>query len=430
MLLKKLICFSISHLHLKIMLTTKEKKTRKKKQNTVEQQPSQPPPVVVNIDPVTFFSEEFVSSYHNKKDEEELYELQNTSTEQSTLEQKLENFLKRDDGTSNMMDSSEQWCFECNEESCDIIDSVKICSKCGIIYGTSIDNTAEWRFYANDDQNSGDPSRCGLPTNYLFPESNMGTIISCKMGESYHMKRIRQFHSWNSMNYSGRNLYKIFETINAKAEAHGICPMIIEHAKMLYKKVTDNQLFRGSNKEGLMAICIHKACQDKHVPRSVKEIATIFGIDDHTMTKGNRCFDKVMNFLDKQEMKKLQEETPEEKEMSHRIAMVANDNEEEDDNISKPLHYVERFCSKLQIPNNIYKDIIKITSFVDQNKLILDNTPASIAASIIFMTVSIHSLNISKQDISKASQISEVTISKCHKKMLAYQQFIKPILEL
>ena len=33
--------------------------------------------------------------------------------------------------------------------------------KCGIIYKDSLDSTAEWRYYGNDDNQSSDPTRCG-----------------------------------------------------------------------------------------------------------------------------------------------------------------------------------------------------------------------------------------------------------------------------
>lgn len=360
------------------------------------------------VDPNTFFADEFMSCYRNPV-------VVNKEEQLPKEDEMIETLLRKDSIEETVL--PEDWCKFCQMESCDNEDGLRVCKNCGTIYGCCLDNSAEWRFYSNDDQKSGDPSRCGLPSNYLVPDSNMGSIIGCRIGESYYMKRIRQFHSWNSMNYNGRNLYRIFEFITVKAEAHGIPHMIIEHAKMLYKKVTDNQLFRGSNKEGLMAICIHKACQDKHVPRSVKEIATIFDIDDHTMTKGNRCFDKVMSFLDREELQKADE-----------IPFELPVNEDEDENYSRPLNYVERFSSRLQIPSDVYDKIVNVTEFFEKNKLVLDNVPASIAASIIYLVVCLLELNISKTEISKASQISEVTIGKCYKKLLKYQNIVKKIM--
>ena len=46
-----------------------------------------------------------------------------------------------------------------------------------------------------------------------------------------------------------------------------------------------------------------------------------------------------------------------------------------------------------------------------------ENTPNSIAAGIVYYIAQFCKLNISKRDIKNISEISEVTINKCYKKM-------------
>ena len=46
-----------------------------------------------------------------------------------------------------------------------------------------------------------------------------------------------------------------------------------------------------------------------------------------------------------------------------------------------------------------------------------ENTPHSIAAGIIYFISQMCKLNISKKDVKNVSEISEVTINKCFKKM-------------
>ena len=38
---------------------------------------------------------------------------------------------------------------------------------CGVIYTDMLDQGAEWRYYGADDNQSGDPTRCGMPINPL-----------------------------------------------------------------------------------------------------------------------------------------------------------------------------------------------------------------------------------------------------------------------
>ena len=54
---------------------------------------------------------------------------------------------------------------------------MQICKKCSSIVSKLIENTAEWRFYGNDDNRDADPSRCGLRTNNLLPFSSIINIF-------------------------------------------------------------------------------------------------------------------------------------------------------------------------------------------------------------------------------------------------------------
>ena len=49
--------------------------------------------------------------------------------------------------------------------------------------------------------------------------------------------------------------------------------------------------------------------------------------------------------------------------------------------------------------------------------MIPENTPHSVAAGIIYFIAMNCNLNINKHDVNKVSEISEVTINKCFKKL-------------
>ena len=46
-----------------------------------------------------------------------------------------------------------------------------------------------------------------------------------------------------------------------------------------------------------------------------------------------------------------------------------------------------------------------------------ENTPHSIAAGVVYFVSQICQLNVTKQQVRQVSEISEVTINKCFKKM-------------
>ena len=85
--------------------------------------------------------------------------------------------------------------------------------------------------------------------------------------------------------------------------------------------------------------------------------------------------------------------------------------------ITKPEAFISRFCSKLNMNNELTKLCEFISIKVEKLKMMTDNTPHSIAAGIVYFISQICKLNITKHDIKNVSEISEVTINKCFKKL-------------
>jgi transcription initiation factor TFIIIB Brf1 subunit/transcription initiation factor TFIIB len=54
---------------------------------------------------------------------------------------------------------------------------------------------------------------------------------------------------------------------------------------------------------------------------------------------------------------------------------------------------------------------------IEKTELMPENTPHSIAAGVVYFIAQICKLNISKRDVKNISEISEVTINKCFKKI-------------
>jgi transcription initiation factor TFIIIB Brf1 subunit/transcription initiation factor TFIIB len=63
---------------------------------------------------------------------------------------------------------------------------------------------------------------------------------------------------------------------------------------------------------------------------------------------------------------------------------------------------------------------------VEAKKFIPENTPHSIAAGIVYYISLQCNLNIDKRDIHMVSQISEVTINKCCKKLEKFNDRLLP----
>ena len=63
---------------------------------------------------------------------------------------------------------------------------------------------------------------------------------------------------------------------------------------------------------------------------------------------------------------------------------------------------------------------------IDKDGLIPENTPHSVAAGVIYFVADLCKLNITKKDVNRVSEISEVTINKCFKKLLTLKNSIVP----
>tara|TARA_B110001469_G_scaffold125848_1_gene142090 strand:+ start:1464 stop:2510 length:1047 start_codon:yes stop_codon:yes gene_type:complete len=293
-------------------------------------------------------------------------------------------------------------CLECKSNNVVVLNGEVVCRDCGSISDTVLDYNAEWRFYGSDDSKYSDPTRCGLPTNDLLPQSSLGSTIGFKYGESFEMRKIRNYHLWNAMPYKERALYNVFESIQIRAINNGIPTCIIEEAKNLYKKISEIKINRGSNRHGIIASCIYKACILQGCPRSAKEISEIFELNIKHMTKGCKKFDEIMNMN---------------KTNSSLICSPSTNS----------CDFIQRFCSRLGLCENIMEVCKHVCKNVDKYDNFVDNSgPPAIAACSIYLVCTLFNINVTKKDISESCGITEVTINKPYKDMMRYHVHLLP----
>jgi transcription initiation factor TFIIB len=269
-------------------------------------------------------------------------------------------------------------------------------SKCGIIYKDLVDQSAEWRYYGADDNQNSDPTRCGMPINPLLQESSFGCKVLCIGPMSYEMRKIRRYTEWQSMPYKEKSQYDEFQIITTMAQHAGMPKMIIDDAIRYHKKISEYELtFRGDNRDGILAASIYISCRINNFPRTAKEIASIFHLDVTSATKGCKNAVSIINNLEKD-----------------------MDNKEKTNlGQTKPEAFIERYCSKLNINNELTKVCQFISMKITKSNIMPENTPPSIAAGVVYFISQICKLNISKRDVKNVSETSEVTINKCYKKL-------------
>jgi transcription initiation factor TFIIB len=264
---------------------------------------------------------------------------------------------------------------------------------CGKIHKDITNKNAEWRYFGGDDGGT-DQTRCGMPINPLLSESSFGCkVLNGKY--SQEMRKIRQYTEWQSMPYKEKSLYDEFQHITILASNSGLPRIIIDGALMYYKKISEHKTYRGLNRDGIIAASVYIACRINSYPRTAHEIATMFYLDNASATKGCKNAVSIINEL----------ESSMEQNEKTKLCMT------------KPSAFIPRYCSRLNVPNELIKLCEFIAFRVEKSNMIPENTPNSISAGIIFFIVYHCKIGISKNDISKVCEVSEVTINKCYKKL-------------
>lgn len=312
-----------------------------------------------------------------------------------------ENF-KEEESPQKKEYKGEFYCNSCNDDTIRNIKGELICIKCSMTYGVNIDNGAEWRYYGSDDSRNSDPNRCGMPSNSLLPEFSLGSVIMYKCNESFEMKKIRNYNTWIGSCYKEKSLFTVFESISMRAKSYGIPQCIIEDAKYKYKEISELKISRGENRLGIIASCLFIACYENNSRRSSKEIAEIFKISPRSMTKGFKKYNEIM--------------------LSSNKEIFSCD----DVYISDSIDFINRFCSNLNLDQNITDLCYYVCSQIEKYDLVSENTPTSKAAGCIYLISYLFDLEISKKDISNICSTSEVTITKCFIKLIDFYIYLLP----
>ena len=179
------------------------------------------------------------------------------------------------------------------------------------------------------------------------------------------------------------------------AQNAGVPRIFIDHAMVIYKDISEQKMFRGMNRDGIKAASIYISCRLNDCPRTAHEIAEIFKLDKTSATNGCSIAVNILHNIDRNV------------EQSTNQSLCA----------TLPSSFIERYCSKLNINNELTMLSKFIAIKIEKNNIIPDNIPHAISAGIIYLISHHCNLSISKLDIKQVSGVSEVTINKCFKKL-------------
>lgn len=304
------------------------------------------------------------------------------------------NNTQSSDGSS---DVETDLCSVCNFILMIMEDGFPACTNkdCGIIYKNTLDYSPEWRYYGAADKNTVDPTRCGNPINPLLTESSFGCKILCDGKSSYEMRKIRKWTEWLSVPHREKSLYEEFQFISIMAQNAGISKIFIDYAMIIHKDISEQKMFRGVNRDGIKAASIYISCRLNGCPRTAYEIADIFRLDKASATSGCSTAINILQNIERNV------------DLSQKSVLAT----------TTPSVFIERFCSKLNVPHELVVLAKFIAHKVECQNIICDNIPQAVSAGIIYLISVSCNLGISKIEIKTACGVSEVTINKCFRKL-------------
>lgn len=263
----------------------------------------------------------------------------------------------------------------CDHGDVEVDAGERVCTCCGAVLGSYIDEGAEWRSYA--DTEGPDPSRTGTITSELLPNSSYGSMMLRKRTpqQSDEAKSIAKLSAWSFSSHGERSWMGIFDAIQTSALRVGLTKAIILDACGLFKAVEDSQKTRGETRRALMAAAVFTACRENQAARSHEEVATLFNVSIRALCKACARFDNGS-------------------------ASVLN----------TQLGIAERMCADLELGDTERDRVVDILRKLPE----MEHTPKTIVAGVLCIVLPGRSAKVSE-----VSGVSTVSIRKIVEKLKA-----------
>lgn len=305
-------------------------------------------------------------------------------------------------------------CPNCLNTDCLDREDLITCKECGVVVSRPFDNTAEYRYFSQEDR-GGDPTRVGAPQDPRLPEASLGTVILNGYGTAKTMYRVRKYHSWNTVPYKERSFIQTCERLSLIGLNSGINQSIIEEAKSLYTTLQGIGGRQGLSRDALLSACLYMGLKQSGSPRKPKEIADIFGLSSATFTKALKQMQEVMA-------------------LARQKGLLNNNSTNKPSQAStRATEYIQLPLSRLPIPRNQMDHLFMLCKRVaeksEEQGLSQENMPPSLAAGCVaFVIKRCEILNISISKIAEVSEISVATLQKCLKRLESYSDVLETVL--
>lgn len=290
---------------------------------------------------------------------------------------------------------------KCSDCNCKIFETLnktgeEVCSDCGLVYSNvSIDEGPDWNNY-QDNSAAENGDRAGMPSTNLLHDKGLTTDIGWKNSDysganlgsenSKLFRRLRRQHQRTRVSSSTeRNLAVALGELQRLAAQMALPKDVREESAFIYRKAVEKKLVRGRSIEGVVAASLYAACRMRKIPRTLDEVG-----------KFSRTGRKEIGRTFRAIAKELQ------------ISVQP----------SSPADYIPRFCSILNLPQEVNAQSLFLLSEAEKADLTAGRGPTGIAAASVYLASKMKGYEKTQREISDAAGVTEVTIRNRYKEMV------------
>ncbi|KAL0033387.1 hypothetical protein WJX77_007185 [Trebouxia sp. C0004] len=307
----------------------------------------------------------------------------------------------------------DQKCKDCQESNFveDRAAGDLICQVCGLVAESHvIDESSEWRTFADSDKPQADRTRVGGATDDLLSEGGIGaTVITASTKEGGNTAA-RNLSRLQTRNNTDKTLQQAYSQINRISDKLGLTKTITDTAQHYYKLVYEQKGARGRGLAAVAAAVLFCACRQEGLPRTFKEIEAV--VPDATKKDIGKAYKTIMACLQAEEGAATA--------APKRVAVS---------------DYMRRFCSHLGMNQKESKACIDVAdNAVPREGTTRHNSPwdgkspNSIAAAIIYMVTQLPAATNkpSTTTIALECSIAEVTLQSTYRDLYTEKAVLIP----
>jgi transcription initiation factor TFIIB len=269
-----------------------------------------------------------------------------------------------------------------------------VCEKCGLVVDTEMmDHGPEWRAFDNIEREK--KARTGSPMTYTIHDKGLSTTIGWQNRDAYgksiptrnraQLYRLRKWQTRTRISDgTERNLALALTALDRMSSALSLPRNVRETAAMIYRKAVRQKLIRGRSIEGVTAAVLYAACRQCNVPRTLEEISNIAHMKKKEIGRNYR------NISRKLELKLLP---------------------------TTPQDYISRFCSRLNLSNDVQVKTIDILKSASKSELTSGRGPTGLAAAALYIASVISGERRTQREVAEIAGVTEVTIRNRYKEL-------------